>query len=287
MHFAHGDTHRFVQSPSTKTKPEGGAARPGRRIVGHEHRRCGSTRLSRSQIPNLNFLGPTGRCQVNRGDRITGTHRPSALRPPRWLGPLVPVPSGQGLGSRASPQCPWAGPATSTRQGAGPGCWAAGCFPTAHLPSGRSRSPRSLFASCAGTCEPSDAPKTGGCSRAPAAARSAKTSTAGPGIRPSPQPSRARPDTWPPRRPYDLRHAALSLWLASGAPPAEVAARAGHSVRVLLTIYAHCIPGCDQIASQHIDRALHASTGPPLAHKTAPPGQIPSAMRPRHSWTGR
>ena len=39
-------------------------------------------------------------------------------------------------------------------------------------------------------------------------------------------------------RPYDLRHAALSLWLASGAPPAEVAARAGHSVRVLLTIVA-------------------------------------------------
>ena len=55
--------------------------------------------------------------------------------------------------------------------------------------------------------------------------------------------------TQPVRRPYDLRHAALSLWLASGAPPAEVAASAGHSVRVLLTIYAHGIPGCDQIAS--------------------------------------
>ena len=68
--------------------------------------------------------------------------------------------------------------------------------------------------------------------------------------------------TWPARRPYDLRHAALSLWLASGAPPAEIAARAGHSVRVLLTIYAHCIPGCDQIASQHIDRALRPSQWP-------------------------
>jgi integrase len=42
--------------------------------------------------------------------------------------------------------------------------------------------------------------------------------------------------TQPVRRPYDLRHAALSLWLASGAPPAEIASRAGHSVRVLLTI---------------------------------------------------
>jgi integrase len=66
-------------------------------------------------------------------------------------------------------------------------------------------------------------------------------------------------DTQPVRRLYDLRHAALSLWLASGAPPAEIAARAGHSVRVLLTINAHCIPGCDQIASQHIDRALRPS----------------------------
>ena len=69
-------------------------------------------------------------------------------------------------------------------------------------------------------------------------------------------------------RPYDLRHAALSLWLASGAPPAEVAARAGHSVRVLLTTYAHCIPGCDQIASQHIEEALNPAGGPRLAHKT-------------------
>jgi integrase len=64
------------------------------------------------------------------------------------------------------------------------------------------------------------------------------------------------------RRPYDLRHAALSLWLASGAPRAEIAARAGHSTRVLLTIYAHCIPGCDQIASQQIEQALRPSRWP-------------------------
>jgi integrase len=72
----------------------------------------------------------------------------------------------------------------------------------------------------------------------------------------------AWPGTQPVRRPYDLRHAALSLWLvSSGAPPAEVAARAGHSAHVLLTVYAHCIPGHDQIASQHIARALRASPG--------------------------
>ena len=34
------------------------------------------------------------------------------------------------------------------------------------------------------------------------------------------------------RRPYDLRHAALSLWLNATGAPAEVAARAGNSVHV-------------------------------------------------------
>ena len=90
------------------------------------------------------------------------------------------------------------------------------------------------------------------------------------------------------RRPYDLRHAALSLWLASGAPPAEIAARAGHSVRVLLTIYAHCIPGCDQIASQQIEQALRPSQWPPAGpQKTAQTPGILSVMRPCHSWTQR
>jgi hypothetical protein len=92
----------------------------------------------------------------------------------------------------------------------------------------------------------------------------------------------------PARRPYDLRHAALSLWLASGAPPAEIAARAGHSVRVLLTIYAHGIPGCDQIASQHIEQALRFSRWPPAGpQKAAQTPGIPSVMRPCHSWTQR
>src|ERR1039457_2537749 len=89
-------------------------------------------------------------------------------------------------------------------------------------------------------------------------------------------------------RPYDLRHAALSLWLASGAPPAEVAARAGHSVRVLLTTYAHCIPGCDQIASQHIEEALNPRRWPPAGpQEPAQTPGIPSVIRPCRSWTQR
>jgi len=92
----------------------------------------------------------------------------------------------------------------------------------------------------------------------------------------------AWPTTPPARRPYDLRHAALSLWLASGAPPAEVAARAGHSVRVLLTIYAHCIPGHDLIAGQQIEQALHTQpSGPRMARKyrRRTGGSCPSCVR--------
>jgi integrase len=44
-------------------------------------------------------------------------------------------------------------------------------------------------------------------------------------------------------RPYDLRHAAVSLWLNGGVPAPEVAERAGHSVEVLLKVYAKCIDG--------------------------------------------
>jgi integrase len=67
------------------------------------------------------------------------------------------------------------------------------------------------------------------------------------------------------RRPYDLRHAAVSLWLNSGVPATEVARRAGHGVAVLLKIYAHCIDGQADAANQRITDALDttgAETGP-------------------------
>ena len=57
-------------------------------------------------------------------------------------------------------------------------------------------------------------------------------------------------------RPYDLRHAAVSLWLNSGVPTTEVARRAGHGVAVLLKIYAHCIDGQADAANQRITNAL-------------------------------
>jgi integrase len=60
------------------------------------------------------------------------------------------------------------------------------------------------------------------------------------------------------RRPYDLRRAAVSLWLNAGVPATEVARRAGHSVAVLLRIYAHCIDGQADAANQRIAEALGA-----------------------------
>mgnify|MGYP002620877114 CR=1 FL=1 len=60
------------------------------------------------------------------------------------------------------------------------------------------------------------------------------------------------------RRPYDLRHAAVSLWLNAGVPAPEVAERAGHSVDVLLRVYAKCIDGQQEIANRRIDDALVA-----------------------------
>ncbi|MFG1878139.1 hypothetical protein ACGFIV_25130 [Sphaerisporangium sp. NPDC049003] len=59
-------------------------------------------------------------------------------------------------------------------------------------------------------------------------------------------------------RPYDLRHAAVSLWLNSGVPAPDVAERAGHSVDVLLRVYAKCVDGQREIANQRIAEALTA-----------------------------
>ncbi|MGY5100621.1 tyrosine-type recombinase/integrase [Streptomyces sp. 900105245] len=57
-------------------------------------------------------------------------------------------------------------------------------------------------------------------------------------------------------RPYDLRHSALSTWLNSGVDPTEVAERAGNSVEVLLSRYAKCIDGRQEIANRKIDELL-------------------------------
>lgn len=57
-------------------------------------------------------------------------------------------------------------------------------------------------------------------------------------------------------RPYDLRHAAVSTWLASGVPVAQVAEWAGHSVDVLLRVYAKCLDAEEDRALRRIQDVL-------------------------------
>jgi len=58
------------------------------------------------------------------------------------------------------------------------------------------------------------------------------------------------------RRPHDLRHAAVSTWLNAGVPAPQVAEWAGHSVDVLLRVYAKCISGQQAEAMRRIEEAI-------------------------------
>ncbi|MFC0865336.1 hypothetical protein ACFHYQ_23880 [Sphaerimonospora cavernae] len=58
-------------------------------------------------------------------------------------------------------------------------------------------------------------------------------------------------------RPYDLRHAAVSLWLNAGVhAPEATAERAGHGVDVMLRVYAKCIDGQREVANQRTMEVL-------------------------------
>jgi len=59
-------------------------------------------------------------------------------------------------------------------------------------------------------------------------------------------------------RPYDLRHAAVSLWLSAGVPTPEVAERAGHSVEVL-RVCAKCLDDGQALVNARIEAALGTS----------------------------
>jgi integrase len=75
-------------------------------------------------------------------------------------------------------------------------------------------------------------------------------------------------------RPYDLRHGGVSLWLGSGVNPQEVARRAGHSVEVLLRVYAKCIDGQEDAMNQRIGDALKESENPPVEPEEEPDGPV-------------
>jgi len=48
----------------------------------------------------------------------------------------------------------------------------------------------------------------------------------------------------------------VSRWLNAGVPATDVAERAGHSVEVLLRVYARCLDDGEDIANNRIDAAL-------------------------------
>ena len=57
-----------------------------------------------------------------------------------------------------------------------------------------------------------------------------------------------------PLRPHDLRHTAISLWIASGANPKVVQTKAGHaSIRVTYDRYGHLFPDYDDRATRHLE----------------------------------
>jgi integrase len=58
------------------------------------------------------------------------------------------------------------------------------------------------------------------------------------------------------KRPYDLRHAAVSTWLASGVEATRVAEWAGRSLEILMRIYAKCLDGLEEQAMDRIEAKL-------------------------------
>ena len=73
---------------------------------------------------------------------------------------------------------------------------------------------------------------------------------------------RARTKLWPGQHRlgkttvYDLRHSAATMMLRAGVPPAEVARRLGHSVDILMRVYAGVFDDERQRSNELIDRAV-------------------------------
>jgi len=74
------------------------------------------------------------------------------------------------------------------------------------------------------------------------------------------------------KRPYDLRHAGISFWLASGVDPAECARRAGQSIQVLFRYYAKFLAETRDHANQLIEHSMNRweATRMPSQAQTGP-----------------
>ena len=56
---------------------------------------------------------------------------------------------------------------------------------------------------------------------------------------------------------HGLRHTCATLLLQAGVPPHVVAARLGHSTKMLLSTYAHALPDQQQDAADRLANLLH------------------------------
>jgi integrase len=78
---------------------------------------------------------------------------------------------------------------------------------------------------------------------------------------------RARTERWPSGHRlgnttvYDLRHSAATMMLRAGVPPAEVARRLGHSVDILMRVYAGVFDDERQRSNELMDRAVAEHVG--------------------------
>ncbi len=70
------------------------------------------------------------------------------------------------------------------------------------------------------------------------------------------------------RRAYCTRHTYCTAALMAGLPPAYIAAQAGHSVKMLLDVYARWIPGADTGARDRLAAALQSTQRVPIGEVT-------------------
>ena len=69
-----------------------------------------------------------------------------------------------------------------------------------------------------------------------------------------------------PLRPHDLRHTAVSLWIAAQASPNEIATWAGHSsVATVLDRYGHLLPGHEERVTDALSELFWAASAAPIA----------------------
>ena len=84
------------------------------------------------------------------------------------------------------------------------------------------------------------------------------------------------------RRPYDLRHSGVTWRLNSGVPSTEVAAWAGHSVEMLMRVYAKCMTGLEDVWISRMDGALHLASRARAEHGEGRPAM--SALGAYWAW---